>query len=100
VRAEHQAESRASGRTHYGGQPVDGRVSVRGITYESPEFMAIFRQVDEELSKLPEKKRECWSLFHDWGYSYKEIAEIMGLSFEEVKTNIRAVDRHLKRKFR
>lgn len=100
VRAEYQAESRASGRRHFGEQSTDGRASVRGSTYEPQELMIIFRQLDEELAKLPEKKRECWRLFHDWGYSYKEIAEIMDLSFEEVKTNIRSVNRHLERIFR
>ena len=76
------------------------RLSVQGSTYEPQELMAIFRQLNEEVSKLPEEKREYWRLFYVQGYGYKEIAEIMDLSFEEVKANIRSVNRHLERKFR
>lgn len=74
--------------------------SIGGSSYRAQDLTVVFRQMDEELKKVSEEKRICWLLFYVEGHSYMEIADDLGLTFEEVKTSIRAVNRHLKRIFR
>ncbi len=102
VRTQYQRETLLA-KTHEAvrGGMLDGdEFNMGGSSYRAQDAEVIFRQVDEELKTIPEERRACWLLFYVEGYSYKEIADKAGLSFEEVKTHIQAVNRHLKRKFK
>ena len=46
------------------------------------------RLVRQLIDQLPEKQRSCMQLRDIEGKSYKEIADIMGISEEQVKINI------------
>jgi RNA polymerase sigma-70 factor (ECF subfamily) len=68
--------------------------------YSDQEIAVLFDEMDREIESIPLARRQCWLLHRVEGFKYKEIAEMTGLSFEEVRTHIQAVDRCLERKFR
>ncbi|MCI6159970.1 MAG: RNA polymerase sigma factor [Prevotellaceae bacterium] len=56
-------------------------------------------KVRELLDKLPEKQRSCMQLRDFEGKTYKEIAEILGISEEQVKVNIFRARQAIKQKY-
>jgi RNA polymerase sigma-70 factor (ECF subfamily) len=102
VRDEYQKECQAKvlPLATGGSRLFEGQLNASGEGYRTQELSVIFRQLDEELVKAPEEKRTCWLLFYLEGYSYKEIADKSGFTFEEVKTHIQWVNRQLRRKFK
>ena len=64
-----------------------------------PERDLIFREVVEELRKLRDVERICWMLHSVEGFKYKEIATLLNLNENTVKTHIRRAQRALERKF-
>ena len=51
------------------------------------------------IDKLPEKQRSCMQLRDFEGKSYKEIAQILGISEEQVKISIFRARQTIKQKF-
>ena len=51
------------------------------------------------IDSLPEKQRTAMQLRDIEGKSYKEIAEIMGINEQQVKTNIFRARQQIKQKF-
>ncbi len=66
----------------------------------SPDTRAMLSELREELGKLPPEYRLCYLLSQAEGYSYKEIMELTGFSYEQVKTHIQTAKRHIERRFR
>lgn len=56
--------------------------------------------VRQLLDSLPEKQRSCMHLRDFEGKSYKEIAEILQVSEEQVKVNIHRARQMIKQKFK
>ena len=52
------------------------------------------------VKTLPEKQRSCMQLRDFEGKSYKEVAEILGITEEQVKVNIFRARQTIKQKFR
>ena len=52
-----------------------------------------------QLDRLPEKQRTCMQLRDVEGKSYKEIALVMGITEQQVKTNIFRARQTVKQKF-
>lgn len=71
--------------------------------HANPELQTIehdrLQQVKLIISKLPEKQRTCMQLRDFEGKSYKEIADIMGISEEQVKVNIYRARQSVKQQF-
>lgn len=51
------------------------------------------------INHLPEKQRSCMQLRDFEGKSYKEIAQVLGISEEQVKINIFRARQTIKQKF-
>ena len=51
------------------------------------------------ISQLPEKQRSCMQLRDIEGKSYKEIAEVMGITEQQVKVNIFRARQTIKQKY-
>ena len=60
--------------------------------FSNPEEQAVQRNriqvVRQLISQLPEKQRSCLQLRDLEGKSYKDIAEVLGISEQQVKVNI------------
>ena len=60
--------------------------------FSNPEEQAIqrdrVRMVRQLIAQLPEKQRSCMQLRDIEGKSYKEIAEVLGITEQQVKINI------------
>lgn len=52
------------------------------------------------IDALPEKQRSCMQLRDFEGKSYKEIAEILDITEEQVKVNIFRARQHIKQRFK
>ena len=69
----------------------------------NPEEQAIqsdrVRLVRQMINQLPEKQRSCMQLRDFEGKSYKEIAQVLGISEEQVKINIFRARQTIKQKF-
>lgn len=69
----------------------------------NPEEMAVQRdrveQVKRLLDQLPEKQRTCMQLRDMEGKAYKEIAQVMGITEQQVKVNIFRARQTIKEKF-
>lgn len=52
------------------------------------------------IDTLPEKQRSCMQLRDFEGKSYKEIAEILDITEEQVKVNIFRARQHIKQRFK
>ncbi|MEW6208781.1 MAG: RNA polymerase sigma factor [Acidobacteriota bacterium] len=100
IRNDRLYDPRDSNLSQQSARRIDeATANAKDTNFRAQEMTVIFHRIDEELRKIPQGRRECWLLFYLDGYSYKEIADSTGLSFEEVKTNIRYVNRYLKRIF-
>lgn len=68
-----------------------------------PEHQAIERDrvdlVRKLMGQLPEKQRTCMQLRDIEGKSYKEIAQILGITEQQVKVNIFRARQTIKQKF-
>jgi RNA polymerase sigma-70 factor (ECF subfamily) len=56
--------------------------------------------VKQLLDRLPEKQRSCMQLRDFEGKPYKEIAEVLGMTEEQVKVNIFRARQTIKQKFK
>lgn len=56
--------------------------------------------VHTQMNRLPEKQRTCMQLRDVEGKAYKEIAEILGLTEEQVKVNIFRARQTIKEKIK
>lgn len=63
-----------------------------GLEFEGPHTNALA----EAIAKLPVRYRHVILLKYDCGYSYSEIAEILGLSYE----GVHSLDQRAKRKLK
>ncbi len=61
---------------------------------------AMLSELRDELTRLCPEYRLCYLLFHVNGYSYKEIMNLTGFSYQQVKTCIQTARRHIERRFR
>ena len=74
------------------------------LSYTSnPEEQAMQRDriqlIRQLINHLPEKQRSCMQLRDFEGKSYKEIAQVLGISEEQVKVNIFRARQTIKQKF-
>ena len=74
------------------------------LSYTSnPEEQAMQRDriqlIRQLINHLPEKQRSCMQLRDFEGKSYKEIAQVLGISEEQVKINIFRARQTIKQKF-
>ena len=74
------------------------------LSYTSnPEEQAMqrdrIRLIRHLIDHLPEKQRSCMQLRDFEGKSYKEIAQVLGISEEQVKINIFRARQTIKKKF-
>ena len=80
-----------------GGDAVDHSYS------SNPEEQAVQRDrialVRQLIDNLPEKQRSCMQLREFEGKSYKEIAQILGVTEEQVKVNIFRARQQIKQQF-
>lgn len=53
--------------------------------FEDPDFV---ERVQKAVKKLPERAREVYLLHRSEGLTYKEIAEVMGISVKTVETHM------------
>ena len=69
----------------------------------NPEEQAMQRDrvrlIRRLIDRLPEKQRSCMQLRDFEGKSYKEIAQVLGISEEQVKINIFRARQTIKQKF-
>ena len=69
----------------------------------NPEQQAMhedrLRLVRRLISQLPEKQRTCMQLREQEGKSYKEIAQVMGISEDQVKINIHRARQTLRQRY-
>ena len=69
----------------------------------NPEEQAMQRDrialVRQLIDNLPEKQRSCMQLREFEGKSYKEIAQILGITEEQVKVNIFRARQQIKQQF-
>ena len=56
-------------------------------------------QVRRIIDSLPEKQRSCMQLRDFEGKSYKEIAQVLGITEEQVKVNIFRARQAVKQKY-
>ena len=87
------------------GTPLDTGLHDRADRSYSadPEWQAVQRDrlqtVRELIGTLPEKQRTCLQLRDVEGKAYKDIATVMGITEQQVKTNIFRARQTIKRKF-
>lgn len=86
-RREESLDDQPSAETN-GENPYEGIIS--------QDRMNTVRQI---LDTLPEKQRSCMQLRDFEGYSYKEIAQALGITEEQVKVNIFRARQTLKKRF-
>ena len=55
--------------------------------------------VKQMVNALPEKQRSCMQLRDIEGKPYKEIAEVLGITEQQVKTNIFRARQTIKQKY-
>ena len=69
----------------------------------NPEEQAVQRDrvalVRQLMSQLPEKQRSCMQLRDIEGKAYKDIADILGMTEQQVKTNIFRARQTIKERF-
>ncbi len=97
--AHNQASLRAAAH-----EPQDhpGSIDVAD-TAANPEQQAVERNrieiVRQLIDQLPEKQRSCMQLRDVEGKAYKEIAEVLGISEQQVKVNIFRARQTIKQKY-
>ena len=99
-KAENQNQSLESLRVGLG---TDGHDAPDHSYSSNPEEQAMqqdrIQLVRRLIDKLPEKQRSCMQLRDFEGKSYKEIAQILGISEEQVKISIFRARQTIKQKF-
>lgn len=83
---------------------LDDGIDTADSSYTSnPEEQAMQRDrialVRQLIDRLPEKQRSCMQLRDFEGKSYKEIAQILGVTEEQVKINIFRARQQIKQQF-
>ncbi len=67
--------------------------NTRSVIYEMDENLllkdeSLTNQIWKEVGKLPERKRTIFTLYRKHGLSYKEIAEVMGITRKTVENQM------------
>lgn len=79
------------------------RLDERHATADNPEQQAVrhdqLRLVKQLINELPEKQRTCMQLRDIEGHSYREIANILGITEQQVKVNIFRARQTIKQRF-
>ena len=70
-----------------------------GDPYEHTAGKDRMEQVKHIVDSLPEKQKSCMQLRDFEGKSYKEIAQVMGITEEQVKVNIFRARQAVKQKY-
>lgn len=70
-----------------------------GDPYEHTAGKDRMEQVKRIVDSLPEKQKSCMQLRDFEGKSYKEIAQVMGITEEQVKVNIFRARQAVKQKY-
>lgn len=104
LRGDHQVEQNAMNRTG-GRMDKDKSVSLDEITekeevewrpgyrFENPESAYIRKEMmQEQLAKLTDRQREVFVLYHQYGYSQREIAEMLGIGQRAVSFRLEAAE--------
>ena len=64
-----------------------------GYHYENPETAYIRKEtLREQLDKLTDKQREVFLLYHQYGYTQQEIAEMLGIAQQVVARKLSAAN--------
>ncbi len=79
---------------------VPGRRSAFPDPADAAEAADLAERVREELVRLPSKARAALTLVMDHGMDYREIAELLGCSYDAVKVHICQARRKLKDRLR
>ena len=85
------------------GSGMEGHDAPDSSYTSNPEEQAMQRDriqlIRQFIDHLPEKQRSCMQLRDFEGKSYKEIAQVLGISEEQVKVNIFRARQTIKQKF-
>jgi RNA polymerase sigma-70 factor (ECF subfamily) len=77
--------------------PPDNSYAVKPEEYAMQEVR--IRLIRQLIGQLPEKQRSCMQLREFEGKSYKEIAQVMDISEEQVKINIFRARQTIKQRY-
>ena len=77
----------------------DASLDDAGVSPQAADQSHRVRLVRQIIDTLPEKQRSCIQLRDFEGKSYKEVAEVMGISESQVKVNIFRARQAVKTKF-
>ena len=75
------------------------RATSMATPYQSTEQRDMLEMVKRIVDGLPEKQKTCMQLRDFEGKSYKDIAEVLSISEEQVKVNIYRARQAVKQKF-
>ena len=84
-------------------ESIEQRIAETSYQTSDPHELMISKDriemVKQLVNKLPEKQRSCLQLRDFEGKTYKEIAEILAITEEQVKVNIFRARRSIKQQF-
>lgn len=84
-------------------ESIEQRIAETSYQTSDPHELMIrkdrIEMVKQLVNKLPEKQRSCLQLRDFEGKTYKEIAEILAITEEQVKVNIFRARRSIKQQF-
>lgn len=78
---------------------VEPQASASATPYKRAEQRDMLDMVRRIVNSLPEKQKTCMQLRDFEGKSYKDIAQVMGISEEQVKVSIYRARQAVKQKF-
>lgn len=78
---------------------VEPQASASATPYKRAEQRDMLDMVRRIVDSLPEKQKTCMQLRDFEGKTYKDIAQVMGISEEQVKVNIYRARQAVKQKF-
>ena len=78
---------------------LSGQQDTASDPYEKMQLRDRIEQVRKLIDTLPEKQRSCMQLRDFEGRSYKEIAQILNISEDQVKVNIFRARQAIKKKY-
>lgn len=78
---------------------VEPQASASATPYKRAEQRDMLDMVRRIVDSLPEKQKSCMQLRDFEGKTYKDIAQVMGISEEQVKVNIYRARQAVKQKF-
>lgn len=101
--ARNIAVDRVRRKTHQP-QSLDDDETATSASHASNPYETIYRRnqmriVEQLMNSLPEKQRLCFQLRDFEGKSYKEIAQVMDISEDQVKVNIFRARQAVKTKY-